>query len=225
MFWGVLSNEGERQHSIYVAGSPEYGKSKFIKNFEKEIENIKSIYPDATYIGIADGAHTNWKFLKNKTDMQITDFYHATEYLAKYSKAIFAKNQENKRKDWLDAACHELKHTHGTVDILLKEFELSLNNKKLSSAKKEVISSIITYFTNQKSRMQYAQYIASNLPIGSGITEAACKTIVKHRLCSSGMRWKDKGASVVLKLRCLDKSNRWELFWNKIDQYPLPKLN
>lgn len=221
----LYDNEGERQHSIYVAGSPEYGKSKFIKNFEKEIENIKSIYPDATYIGIADGAHTNWKFLENKTDMQITDFYHATEYLAKYSKAIFAKNQENKRKDWLDAACHELKHTHGTVDILLKEFELSLNNKKLSSAKKEVISSIIAYFTNQKSRMQYAQYIASNLPIGSGITEAACKTIVKHRLCSSGMRWKDKGASVVLKLRCLDKSNRWELFWNKIDQYPLPKLN
>ena len=221
----LYDSKGERQHSIYVAGSPEYGKSKFIKNFEKEIENIKNIYPDATYVGIADGAHTNWKFLEDKTDTQITDFYHATEYLAEYSRAIFIKNQESKRKEWLEDACHELKHTHGAVDILLKEFELSLNNKKLSGSKKGVISSVITYFTNQKSRMQYAKYRGNNLPIGSGITEAACKTIVKHRLCSSGMRWKDKGASVVLKLRCLDKSNRWELFWDKINQYPLPKLN
>ena len=118
-----------------------------------------------------------------------------------------------------------MKHTHGAVDILLKEFELSLNNKKLGSSKKGIISSAITYFTNQKPRMQYAKYRGDNLPIGSGITEAACKTIVKHRLCSSGMRWKDKGASVVLKLRCLDKSNRWELFWDKINQYSLPKLN
>ena len=118
-----------------------------------------------------------------------------------------------------------MKHSHGIVDILLKEFKLSLNKEKLSRSKRGTISSVITYFTNQKSRMQYAQYRGNNLPIGSGITEAACKTIVKHRLCSSGMRWKDKGASVVLKLRCLDKSNRWELFWDKINQYPLPKLN
>ena len=73
--------------------------------------------------------------------------------------------------------------------------------------------------------MKYAEYRNNGLPIGSGITEAACKTIVKHRLCSSGMRWKDKGASAVLRLRCLDKSDRWDLFWSKINQYPLPKLN
>ena len=221
----LYDNKGQRQHSIYVAGSPEYGKSKFIKNFEEEIEKIKGIYPNAKYVGIADGAHTNWKFLEGKTDVQITDFYHATEYLAKYSKAIFTKNQEVKRNELLDKACHELKHTNGAVDDLLKEFESSINNKNLSKQKRDIISSIITYFTNQKSRVKYAEYRNNGLPIGSGITEAACKTIVKHRLCSSGMRWKDKGASAVLRLRCLDKSDRWDLFWSKINQYPLPKLN
>jgi hypothetical protein len=60
----LYDSRGERQHSIYVAGIAEYGKNKFIKNFEKEIENIKNIYSDATYVGIADGAHTNWKFLE-----------------------------------------------------------------------------------------------------------------------------------------------------------------
>lgn len=73
--------------------------------------------------------------------------------------------------------------------------------------------------------MKYAEYRNNASPIGSGITEAACKTTVKHRLCSSGMQWKDKGASAVLGIRCLDKSDRQDLLWNKINQHSLPKLN
>lgn len=71
--------------------------------------------------------------------------------------------------------------------------------------------------------MNYSQNVSNNLPIGSGVTEAACKVIVKQRLCNSGMKWKAKGASVVLSLRCLTYTeNRWEQFWNKIDQYGFP---
>jgi hypothetical protein len=40
-------------------------------------------------------------------------------------------------------------------------------------------------------------------PIGLGVTEAACKTLVKQRLCCSGMRWKEKGAGIILSLRAL----------------------
>ncbi len=68
--------------------------------------------------------------------------------------------------------------------------------------------------------MNYWEHIENNLPIGSGVTEAACKTLVKQRLCCSGMRWKNKGAKIVLSLRALiQTSGRWQQFWNKIDQY------
>ncbi len=68
--------------------------------------------------------------------------------------------------------------------------------------------------------MNYAKNAEKNIPIGSGITEAACKVIVKQRLCCSGMKWKDEGASAVLTLRCLNYSDgRWEQFRNKIDRY------
>ena len=43
--------------------------------------------------------------------------------------------------------------------------------------------------------------VAANEPIGSGVTEAACKVIVKQRLCGSGMKWTEPGAAVVLSLR------------------------
>jgi hypothetical protein len=68
--------------------------------------------------------------------------------------------------------------------------------------------------------MDYATQIANCLPIGSGVTEAACKTLVKQRLCGSGMRWKNKGARVILSLRALIQSKgRWQQFWSKIDQF------
>ena len=59
------------------------------------------------------------------------------------------------------------------------------------------------------------------MPIGSGVTEAACKVIVKQRLCQSGMRkWKEQGVSKVLSIRTMQKTeSRWDQFWSKYDQY------
>jgi hypothetical protein len=51
-------------------------------------------------------------------------------------------------------------------------------------------------------------------------TEAACKSLVKQRLCASGMRWKSTGATIVLSLRALARTvGRWAQFWQKIDQF------
>ena len=74
--------KGNRLHTDYVAGSPEYGKASFLKQMTNEISELKKQYPHASYIGIADGASDNWKFLEKHTTVQITDFYHAAEYLA-----------------------------------------------------------------------------------------------------------------------------------------------
>ena len=81
----------------------------------------------------------------------------------------------------------------------------------------------MTYFTNNLHRMNYAQHTQDNLPIGSGVTEAACKTLIKQRFCKLGMRWKHRGIKVVLRLReFVQTAGRWEQFWNKIDQYGVP---
>jgi hypothetical protein len=61
----------------------------------------------------------------------------------------------------------------------------AVNNNKRPEKKKKSLESAITYFRNNntKSRMNYADSVALNHVIGSGVTEAACKTIVKQRLC------------------------------------------
>jgi len=210
---------GERQHTLYLGEAPEYGKASFKERYEYEIGRLKVHYPDALYLGIADGAKDNWTFLESHTDRQLLDFYHVTEYLTKASHAVYPKKtMAAKRKKWLSERCSQLKHEKNMAQIILDELN-TFTNRKLPKSVNDDLESAITYFSNNiaKNRMNYALHIDEQLPIGSGVTEAACKTLVKQRLCGSGMRWKMKGAKVVLSLRALvQTTNRWQQFWDKI---------
>ena len=48
------------------------------------------------------------------------------------------------------------------------------------------------------------------LPIGSGVVEAACKTLVTERMKRSGMRWREAGGQAILTLRGWMQSGRFE---------------
>ena len=215
--------DGERQHTIYLAAAPEYGKAKFLGRLEAEIARAKAKCPDARYVGIADGAKGNWEFLERHTDVQLTDFWHAAEYLGKAAVVLY-RGQPRTRKAWLDDACHRLKHDTGGAEWVLKRLR-SLARERPWARKDEDVLRAITYFTNQSGagRMDYAQSVAANQPIGSGVTEAACKVVVKQRLCGSGMKWTEEGAAVVLSLRALSHTpERWEQFWSKVDRWGFP---
>ena len=214
--------EGERQHTIYLGATPEYGKQKFLERLEREIRQIKERYPDAAYVGIADGAESNWKFLNQHTQTQVLDFYHASGYLGSVAEVLHP-NQPELQKEWLKQSCHDLKHEVGTARKLHAQMLELIKRKDLGKALKENLQSAITYYNNHQHQMNYAQCRQQYYPIGSGVTEAACKTLIKQRLCCSGMRWKEKGASIILSLRALVlTSTRWEQFWNKLNQYGFP---
>lgn len=214
---GLYNPTGDRLYSIYIGEAPERGKTSFFKRFEQEIAKVKKKYPHAKYIGIADGARVNWDFLKKHTSLQILDFYHATEYLAEASYAIHPSN-EFRRKRWLTQACHRLKHQVKSSLSLLREME-KLSTDDLRKDIRDKLERAITYFCNQGYRMRYHYYRAKNLPIGSGVTEAACKVLVKQRLGCSGMKWKKKGIKVVLSLRALILTqDRWLQFWDRLNQ-------
>lgn len=217
----LFDRKGERLHTIQLGATPEYGKKTFYERFERELELIKERYPKATYIGIADGAKGNWSYLSKRTDKQTIDFWHASGYLGKAAEAMFpGKRNEDERKEWLDEACHKLKHKVGAAARIHNEMQEHLNTHRMTTQNRQTLQASVTYFANHKSRMKYAQNQADNLPIGSGVTEAACKTLVKQRLCNSGMRWKEQGAQAVLSLRSLAHTDcRWDQFWRKIDQY------
>jgi hypothetical protein len=212
--------EGNRQHTIYVAATPEYGKATFYQRLSREIEHTQQLYPRAKLTGVADGSADNWTFLGRYTKDQCVDFHHVTDYLALASPVVSRRFSE--RQAWLDKRCHELKHEPGAAKQILAELK-ALPTAGLNETAREGLHKAITYFENHHQQMKYAQRVAANLPIGSGVTEAACKTLVKMRLCKTGAKWTEEGAAVVLSLRCLVYTpERWEQFWAKVDRYGFP---
>lgn len=58
--------------------------------------------------------------------------------------------------------------------------------------------------------MRYHTYKRQHLPLGSGVTEAACKIVFTQRLKRSGMSWTIKGGQVILDLRVIALSGVWD---------------
>lgn len=211
--------EGERQHTTYVAASPEYGRATFLERMRREVEQVKRLYPKAHYQGLADGAPENWTFLEPLTETQVLDFYHATQYLDRVAKSVHPRSIEA-QKLWMKEHCHILKHEIGGAKRLLSEMEAIPSASRLPAVIRNGLQDAITYFRNHHHQMHYAQALSNHLPIGSGVTEAGCKVIIKARLCAAGMKWKEQGAAIILSLRTLSYSHgRWQQFWSKINQY------
>lgn len=209
---------GVRMHTVYVANAPEYGKNSFKTRMDKEALAIKEKFPKAKIIGVADGARENWTLLEKYTLSNTLDYYHATEYLSKASKGIHPRSKP-KQKIWFEKACDTLKNIHNGAKDLLEEIK-ELSDKKLSPAIKDGVDATITYFSNNLQRMDYKNSIDNNLPIGSGVTESACKVVVKQRVCVSGANWSEYGAKRFLPVRaiCLTDT-RWNQAWDRVMQY------
>ena len=61
--------------------------------------------------------------------------------------------------------------------------------------------------------MQYRDLSEQGVAIGSGVVEAANKTLVTQRMKRSGMRWRIVGGQAVLTVRALIKSGRFDRAW------------
>ena len=78
------------------------------------------------------------------------------------------KTDKPKREVWLHERCKQLKHQAGAVDNLITEMEKFAKRTQLSKTVKENLTATQTYFANNHQRMNYAGYVAQDLPTGSG---------------------------------------------------------
>jgi quinol monooxygenase YgiN len=148
----LYDQEGERQHTTYIAAAPEYGRETFLGRLRREVETVKQLYPNAHYQGLADGAPENWVFLNTVTDTQTLDFYHATQYLDKAAKAIYP-HDEQAQKAWMDTRCHSLKHEVGAASRILAEMQ-TIQPKRVSQSILQGLQDAITYFRNHHLNQQ-----------------------------------------------------------------------
>ena len=216
----LCDRAGEPRETIYIANAPEDGKATFYERMEREVTAVKKRYPLARWAGISDGARDLRPFLEKHTEVLVLDFYHLSEYIHAAAKACYGET--GKADGWSADALHALKHDVGGALLVKEEFQQWLDGPdgpRLSKLARTTIERAVAYMEANEDRMDYAAALAAGYMIGSGVTEAACKTVVKARLCGSGMRWQEESMQQILCLRALRRStNRWEQFWRKIDQ-------
>jgi hypothetical protein len=87
--------------------------------------------------------------------------------------------------------------------------------RRLRRSVRETRANVITCFHNHRRWMPYDLYLAAGLPVGTGVVESACGSVVKHRMEGEGKRWSLGGAEAMLALRSLKKSHDHDLraYW------------
>ena len=215
----LYDQAGERVHTEYLGAMPEAGKTTVAQRFIARVAWGKACYPTALHVCLGDGAQWNWDFFATQYPdaVWILDFYHAATHLHTAAEAIFGKGTaaESYYGGWRTRLLEE----GGGVANLWRSLLYYRNRAALPSHAQRILNTESNYFRTHVDQRQYADFRAAGLPIGSGVTEAGCKELIKARFCRSGMRWKRASGALILRLRAIKLSHQWDSFWSKAMRY------
>jgi len=173
-------------------------------------------------VALADGAEENWRYCERPVYDQATkivDHGHASQHLRAAMVAYYGDKSVEGRAEYARLRILLRDQPGGADEVIaaLSRLVRKMRGKR-SKRHRKLLNAERTYFQNQRDRMDYADYQARGLPIGSGVVEAACKTLATQRLKRSGMSWRD-GKQAILTIRSLQQSQRWAAAWRLLSAH------
>ena len=164
---------------------------------------------------MADGAPDNWSYRGETLPFgeEVLDCSHAAEHLGDALGAAYGEGTPQYQERF--ATLREvLRDAPEGVDTVMG----ALCRLRTRAPRCQALHKALSYFREHRHRMRYGDLRAQNLPIGSGVVEAACKTLVSQRLKRSGMRWRTAGGQAILTFRALCQSERFERAWHLLSE-------
>ena len=136
------------------------------------------------------------------------DFYHLAENVHKARRGVYGEDDEA-GKEWAGEVLHTVKHDgYQPFWEALVSWRLKLRGVR----KRKAADQLLEYVAARSQMIDYPGSLKKGWQIGSGPTEAMCKTTTK-RLKGSGMRWDGPHAEAVMGLAALDQSDQWKGYW------------
>jgi len=218
----VYDRRGQRLGTVYLAYSPELGQQTMTDELTALLDEVLRQWagplPRLAYITDAGDSETRYyrgvlkKRRHPRTGQRLTwqwivDFYHAAQRLTMMGEALFGAGRE--ASAWAARMRKLLKKPNGPFRVLHAAAAMKCR-WAMPAARQKLFRQAYHYLRTRTRHMQYAQFRRQGLPIGSGVTEAACKTVFTQRLKLSGMRWSAPGAQTILNLRALLLSGLWD---------------
>jgi hypothetical protein len=163
---------------------------------------------------LGDGAPWIWNLAAEHFPgaVQILDLYHAKEHVWDVAHAVFGRGTAAETV-WATHACSLLEE--GQSEALVCAIQALPPIPPEPGQARSIPERAGDYFTTNAQRMRYPLFRAQGMHIGSGIAEAACKTIVSTRAKRSGMRWTPEGLDALLPLRTAVLNGAYDSFWEE----------
>ena len=220
----VYDRAGKRLRTIHLAYRPELGQATMDCMIRELLDELFSRWegalPRLAYV--TDSGSNEIDFFQRvlrrmkhpvtgrKLDWtRVSDFYHVSERVWAMADALFTKEEERESAAWAERMLKNLKRPSGASRVLHSAASL-LSRRTLGAARMANFQKAYRYIQERTAYLKYHDYQSAHIPIGSGVTEAACKTVYTQRLKLSGMRWSAEGAQRILTLRTILLSGTWE---------------
>jgi hypothetical protein len=164
-------------------------------------------------VALGDGAEWIWQGMDGFFDVPgvelvtIVDVYHAREHLWEIANAVYGRDTA-KARAWAERWGERLV-AEGPKPLLRALARLRAKTVE----GRQAVRLGRGYFEARQDRMRYPEYVRAHLPIGSGMVESECKTLIQGRQKQAGMRWRRPGSQAIATLRARHRSGEWERFW------------
>jgi hypothetical protein len=220
----VLDRRGRRLGTVYLGTMPESGQGTLSAALTRLLRDVlgrwKGPAPRLAYV--TDAGHHPMEYYRKVlcrmrdprrpghwlTWTWIVDFYHASEYVHDLAEVLF--DDERARHAWARRMCHWLKHKPRAVYRVLHSAAKLRTDVKLTKKEAAAYCTAYQYLRDHAAWMNYREYARLGMPLGSGVTEAACKTVFTQRFKASGMSWGVASGQVILDLRLIRLSGVWD---------------
>lgn len=206
---GVFVDEaGDKQYVARRSKAEDFGKLLYALAADQGLARAKQV------VVLGDGARWIWRLAAEHFAgaVQIVDLWHAREHVWKVARATFEPGT-SEAVAWAEQACSLL--VQGKIEELVTEIAVLPMPLPEPGATRSVPEIEMDYFIANAARMRYPAFRAQGLHVGSGIAEAACKTVVSTRAKRCGMRWTPAGLDAVLALRTAVLNASYDAFWQQ----------
>jgi hypothetical protein len=226
---GVFYTQDRKRRHCFATSGDHQRAGDLLKAHARRVQ-----FPAASErIAVADGAvwiETELRRNLPELDMVLLDFYHLSQHVHQAAKGCLGETDE--ARGWTDARLREFKKSGPVAPLVAMRAWLHQLDTR---PKRAAMQGLIAYVEKRTAMLQYPEAIRRGWDIGSGPTEAQCKTHLQ-RLKLPGTKWDLDNAESMINLMALHASTReWngtrdgprsaQIHGHTPGQYPTPPWN
>jgi hypothetical protein len=160
---------------------------------------------------LGDGAKWIWKLAARRFPgaVQIVDWYHAREHLWALAQLLYGEGTAAAWA-WLETVAGELWLAAVPADVDVVALAAAEawaapppGAPRRTKARRRDAAQALAYFAGNAPRMRYAAFRVVGLPVGSGMVEGGCHSVLHVRLKRPGARWTVESAERMVRARAV----------------------